>query len=376
MKNCKKLISQIKKNNRNDTAPKPLIKINPREYRKESFSKVLMQDTEEDKQAASLAEEYNQRNPLHRFPAEILNLLFFYSAEQRQDRFKYHCSGRQSISDLSDFENFIVHFAQLKVTCKKFNTLLTIKQISEFCNLIWMDRNREFKEILRRYKGRRYSFNRLPILVPIYAGIDSQIIHESSDFLLERAIRYSDIQLIKILFGHKIHPNAEKIIWNSEGKEGTQPFFFSIKTMAMLQVFIDNKVDLHTIESIYKTNVLWKVIKDSYPSSLMEFYLDNKVTAKQLDKNNSCLLHQLANPSSEVITNIDNFLQKCNLFLNTIPDMINTLDKDNMTPLDWAKESFENAKKNSKEAEALEKLIVLLKEHGALAGKPCSNQKK
>jgi len=314
------------------------------------------------KEQALQAEEYNQSNPLFLLPQEMLNQIF---------------SSCPTPAQAQSLEKTIKTFMKLSATCKSFNKLLTFETIGNFCtNYAQNDKDQTLQNITQYMNNYTYKAKRLPALIVSCAGATLKPKHELDplfeiaiikpkgdlDFLFEIAIRHADAQLLKALF--KNHALVDL------GRS-----FFDAKTIEMVQIFIDNKVNLHVTDNYSKTNVLWYILEDQYPSAIMELYLKHHVDAKKLRSDNSCVLHKLAKPSSICkINKVDNFLKKAILLLNAIPDMINTLNDYDETPVDAVKAFLQEAKSNGLLPEAFEKLLTLFRIRGGLTAQELTQQ--
>lgn len=377
---------------------------------------------ENHEQLARQAEIYNHNHSLPSLPRDVLLSIFYYLTRDYQ-RHCYDCSRRRSCDQIDALEDTMNDFIQLSSICKNFKNLLTIKTIGGLCkHYELVHKNRAIKNLLKKFiTSDKYEFyghygddrfiprrdmydtyscynenRRLFALILICAGADPDIVYTeisekksdhgrsvyiNSPSLLECATRQSDTQLVKILFEHHADPNENKLIEYLDymNMKPIQPVFFHAKTTEIAQIFIDNLVYLHTVDSDSIPNVLWKTIENDYPSSLMKLYLDYHVNATRLDSDGNCLLHRLACPL-EPITNIDNFLQKCELLLTAIAnEMINTLSKHKETPLDWAKRSFKEVKEKKampEKIKAFKTLIKVFKKRGSLSGKALLRQQK
>lgn len=334
------------------------------------------------------AETYNQNHSLPSLPQDILNLIFSYLINHYRSDLLYGCGKDRELAPVDALESIIDTFVMLSSTCKKFNTLLTIETISKLCkNCDLNHKNMAIKSLLKKYtiydeSSSSYATSiRLPILILICAGASPETVNsytEESVSLLQHAVWKNDVQLAKILFKQHNSPNERYLrrYRGDENKVYSEPIFFNAQT-EMAQVFINKNVDLYAVNSKYGTNVLWAITNNGYhPLSLITLYLDYKVDATQRDWNNSCLLHHIASPGY-TITNVHNFLEKCNLLLNVIPHMVNALNNNKNTPLDTAKNSLWLAKNIFTETEFfLKKLIVLFEEHGGRLSKDLRKQKK
>ena len=319
----------------------------------------------------------------------------------------------------------IQNFKRLGIICKKFNTLLTTPEtIGNLCKHYTQNAKDQFLQSVSHSYESKFPY----ALIIVYAGANHNSGLNTSQLLFNPAIKHNDTQFITTLLKHGANPDiglVEAIMQNNtqcittllkhganpnigddDNKPGfyyykpkgsmyyDYPAFFHIKTPEIAQIFIDNgvNVNVHGYNgSTGKTgNVLWYILGDDYPSELMKLYIKHGVDAKKLlhpapnpwgysdgfDPNNSCLLHELANRTGISskwdilnIKNVDNFLKKGN-YSSCNPDMINRINALRYTPSIWLKE-FHCAKLNinwGSTCVALERLIALFKERGALTG--------
>lgn len=353
------------------------------------LSMVSMHSMEKEyAQLASQAEEYNEHYcQLTSLPPEKLIQILSHCLVQTEDQLK-------------SFEDSVETFIRLNSTCKIFNRLLTLEEISDFFkNYTQIDKDTILQNFIETMGPRNYyspnrildnyTIKRIPALLLVYAGanVNIKVGSDSSgtpSSLLHVAVMHDDAQFVATLF--KYHADSQA----TDGIE--EPIFWLAKTVEIAQLFIGNGVDLHAVNSTLinpDPNVLWHIIDNEiYPSELMALYLKNHVNAKPLyyDKflllhnahpesyrqgDNYCLLHTLSWWNShKKINNIDDFLKKGELLLNAIPDMINTLNENGKTPLDVAQEGL----KNAKTPEAFKGLIVLLRMRGALTAQELTAQ--
>jgi len=274
----------------------------------------------------------------------------------------------KSEDQVTSLENSIKSFMNMSMACRNFNRLLTFKTIGELCeSYTQKDKKNALQNILRTINEFNCQTRRLPILVLVTAGAQNKTKNWWNS-LLYKAILYKNIELASIAFRCDANPN----IINPFG----DPVLFDVKTVEMAQLFIDNNVHLNdAVSNDDKTNILWYLTGDQHPADLMELYLTHGADAKTLRPcDNFCLLHQIAksHPFFELVSvkdsmnDPDNFLQKGILLLNAIPDMINTLDINNQTPLDVAQETLEELMLYGEPGTDLEKLIILFKKCGGI----------
>ncbi len=319
-------------------------------------SSVLCMENYEQK--ASIAEEYNQNDP--RLCDDILGQIFPCCLAYDDMSVVALAKSEDHVKLL---ENSIKNFMKLRSVCKKFNKLLTFEVIGNFC--VQGDKNKVLQKLISPEitDSKYYAVKRLVALILVCAGADPHVRGKYSAYccsssLFESAVMYDDVQLVTMAFKH----GADAHIKDVNGF----PLFFSARTVDMAQVFIAKGVDVH-IEGVY-TNVLFKAISASHASELLEFYLKGNVNPRtKFFLTGNCLLHELASPYTR---QDDNFFRKVQLLLDVIPDMINTLNNEEKTPMDVAQESLEEAKKSpnkeyaDEKTEGFNRLIPLFKKYG------------
>lgn len=251
----------------------------------------------------------------------------------------------------------IQNFMQLSTLCKKFNQLLKPELAGQLCQQYpsWIKDHILQDLIYAEFWNPPRRLHK-PISILTLAGA-----YINDYYLLQMAALWNDAQLAEKLFHRGADPNIEPIV-NIE-----PPVFFYVKTKKLAKMFIENNANIHATEYYTCINVLWYTTKNKYPYELMQFYLQKGVNPYNLHaREDSCLLHELAQIRSSDKMNVDNFLNKAKLLLNAIPNLINTLSKDKLTPLDVAKKTLKQMQKYSDNHNALKKLIIMYKQHGGL----------
>jgi len=353
-----------------------------RPLRTNFFSKKIQKieqsfSPEEYKQCALHAAAYNQSNPLLVLPKELLIHIFSYCETQDHEK---------------TLEYSIKNFMKLSTTCKCFNTLLTFNMLGQLCkDYAPTDKTETLQRLIETTTSLNYKVKRLPALILVCAGaaINTDTYYyrfqnqqhywfqkeiSNSDFLLQKAVAKNDIQMITTLFNH--HASPDVLL-----DEGLGPLFFHIKTRAIAELFINQDVNAqiteyyftrglndsnvtHIPEYTSKITIFKQIIEDDYPSELLALYFKHNNDAIKLNfQDNSCLLHLFAMPFTMRIDNIDNFIKKGKIILNAMPDMVNTLDENEQTPLDVVLTSLQ-ASQEYGTPEAFEKLIALFREYG------------
>lgn len=340
-------------------------------------------------QCALHAAAHNQTNPLLLLPNELLIHIFSY------------CQTEDYVKSL---EYDIKNFMKLSASCKGLNKILTFDKIGQLCkDYAPIDKTETLKQLIKITTSLNYRVKRLPALILVCAGADinSDIYHyhfenqqhfwfqknpSESDFLLQKAVAKNDIQMITTLFKH--HASADLML-----DDGLGPLFFHVKTKEIAQLFINQGVNariteynnfnpkpvsglhaIHISEHNFKIKILKQIIEDTCPSEILALYFEHNNDAAQLNfQDNSCLLHLFAKPFTMHVDNIDNFITKGKLILNAMPDMINTLNHDNQTPLDIAHASLTESQEYGT-PEAFETLIALFREYGGKIAKELAQE--
>lgn len=271
-------------------------------------------------------------------------------------------------------ENDIKTCMALSITCKHLHALFDAQRIGTICQWYHPEcKDKVLHDIVKSMYAHNYQTKRLPLLIVIHAGAKNMCIKTSccEDEILDNAVLHNDAEMIELLFEHGANPNA---------KYNLRPLFYYAGTVEIAEMFFKNGCKICTKCNKLCPNVLWNVIRKKYPSELMAFYIEHGVNAKKildpLDeeiKGGNCLLHELANPVSLRIDDIEDFLQKGRLLLQSIPELINRLNNDGQTPLDLAQKSFEDAGTSMCKGtpEAFAALCTLYKNHGG-----CLSNKK
>lgn len=296
---------------------------------------------------------HNLNNQLLHLPHNTLQQILSYCLAQDDNQTKA-------------LRNSIKFFMQLSTTCYKLRWLVTHQTIGNLCkDYKSRAKTKNLKKVVQSMDKHTYHTKRLPALILICSGVFEKTEYDVY-WLLEQVLANNDVELVATLFKHNaIDQNRKTIPFG-------HPILFCATTKKIAQMFIAHGADIHAINNEGK-NILWIIAyNDPYPSKLLHFYLQQGVNARRLNHFfGSCLFHELARTFSDKNTDIDNFLKKAKLILNAIPDMINTLNNIEKTPLDVAQESLEIAYVRGTEshyygkAEAYEKLIALFKQYGA-----------
>ncbi len=268
-----------------------------------------------------------------------LQIVFMYCHEQEDDSVKL-------------IENNVKKFLRLSATCKRFKKRLTFETIGSYCrDYPSVDKNKILKNLANSLSYNNYHIKRLPILLFLCAHTDAICLKDKQfgNFISSQGVFYDDVSLVETFFKHGVAPHVIG---------SRHPIIFYVTSKDMAQLFIDNGVNIHAIEGHYSLcrsdskgnfctctkhekledsspNVLWRVLDSCSSADLLALYLKHNVDARLLDTQNNCILHKLVCVNRQLCNSrLDDFLDKSELLLGVIPDMVNTLNKINDTPLD------------------------------------------
>lgn len=267
------------------------------------------------------AQKHNAAIPFILLPSKISNIIF-----------------KHLINPECNIQTNIQNALALSAVCRHFDSKLANlgKQFAQHDQTI---KNEDLKKRLAVINDRTYWSKRRALFLLVYAGVDHNNVYFSCP-LLREAIHQKDTVMIKVLFKHKANPNLRWPILND-------PALFSIETREIAALFTSQK-DLNINASTeLSPNVLWN--RELTPE-LAAFYIDNNVNLRTLDRDNKSLLHNVASSLNF------NSLSTVKLFITKIPDLINSLDKNNKTPLDILIKGYRNNK---------DELILLFRKYGA-----------
>jgi hypothetical protein len=307
-------------------------------------------------------------SPLLLLPDDMLNLVFSFCCEHNKE---------SAENILKSMETFI----QLGFVSKRFKALLSYQAIGKLCtHYSQSDKKEALKRIhvndrtfalmhnneVKRHmhiNKETFTFIRIPSLLLIYAGVDTNIEIAGSS-LLAKAVYHNDNEFIELLFKHHANPNIKNCCYH--------PLFTDIKSADIARMFLNHKHFNLNATDAYGRNAFWTLMDHKYPSDLITLYLEHGLDATELcPSNKNCLLHTFAEQiNSKKIKNINDFLQKADILIKAIPHLINTINFYDKTPLDVAQKSFKKATKYKHRSdytpEAFEQLIVLFRERGFL----------
>ncbi len=248
-------------------------------------------------------------------------------------------------------KNSIKNCMKLSTTCKKFNLLLNPKTIGQFHKSYDIDAK---VHLIKDLYYPTYSKCRLPISILVYADA-------KYERLFVHAMLREDAKLITTLLKNNADPNKD-----TDG----QPAFFSAPTKEIAEMLIHGGANVNAKASCpEKHNVLWAIVLYQMKPELVQLYLDHGTNAYACHPaDQSCILHQLGH-TSYGITFPDRLLEQATILLKAIPDMINTLDMYENTPLDYAQSSWKD-----KQNPVFEKLVELFRSHDALTAQELAAQ--
>jgi len=284
-------------------------------------------------------------------PDDILKIIFDYCYTYDDDHIK-------------SIENNIKNFIRLSATCKNFSKRLTFETIGGLSkNYPLSDKNKILEKLTTYLHGVNH---RLPTLILICAGADAYV---SNIWLFRGGVRINDIEAVTTSLKYYAHPN--RIEWQNS-------ILFSAKSAEMAQILIAHGADIQVtycspysrlIENATR-NLLWEVVKPWCTSELLALYLKYKVDAR-LDCWGNRILHKLVYENRNMQgTGIDEFLEKSELLFGVIPDMINTLNADNETPLDMLKSRLNFYSDKSEDAKRpFRTAIAFFRSYGAKTAK-------
>lgn len=271
-------------------------------------------------------------------------------------------------------------FLQTRETCKRFHTFLTLKTIGNFCKSTYSQSDKDYWFKHLEKKTKRY----IPLgTILIHADTN---LNTNPDFI-DYSVCTKNTELIEIFLKH---PDLDT------------PFFFYANTIEQAQSFIDKGINIHKTDK-KGLNVLWHIINHiDIPAELVELYLQHNVNAATLypettidhfdeleidPMGESCLLHMCAKEYYfEFYENSTiNTTKKTLLLLNSIPHMINQLNKAEQTPLDVAYKSlekqleqqlkYENKNRLEPSIKFYTDLAKLFRKHGGLTAQELKQKK-
>jgi hypothetical protein len=247
-----------------------------------------------------------------------------------------------SIDTTKSLKEIIRPALLLKTTCKNFNLNQLPITIGKVCKCYPIEeKNTVMKLLLEQTNSLNYDSKRNALLLLAYAGANNNAYKHHP--LLLQAIDYNDPQMIAVLFENGTKPDQKKY---SQILSQSTPIFFDIRTVSIAKMFAEKGLNLNSqSDNLEKPNVLSACIIGGRSLELFKFYLDHNVDAKQKNRWGSCLLHDLALNFSH-FDNVNDCVQIATLLLKAAPDIINTLNLFDKTPLDTAKEKLENSKQH------------------------------
>jgi len=308
--------------------------------------------------------------------------------EERQKNLLIHFA-TVAVNKGMSLQESIAFFLKLKITCKRFDELLTLETIGEFYkksnslqkDMLFDDIMGDFLFLTDVVKN-RYVSERVPLAILVYAGGKQEGFGLS--LLLDKAVCFGDSEMVKILFEHGEDPTKQTSLELDRFLPTLRPLFFNAGTKEVAQVFLDYGVDLHATDA-YGHNVLSYIYRTpSLPVEVLAFYLHHPSLVKQSLCGNTDILHNLGSSVRKYVElNNNSLLEKAKTLLNATSamNMINALNKKGHTPLDelqlelkYVHNCFKrglhlslglhHSKVSKQRIPIIEELIALLKEHG------------
>ena len=271
----------------------------------------------------------------------------------------------------------------IKKACKEYGASLTYEIVGESLkHYAQEDKDAVLKKLMKldmemlqkyRFDNKKikqcvkdhYEAIRLSALILICAGADPTI--KLADpvialyaelSLLDVAVEFNDMQMVKKLCEYKVDLNAAH--YNAPF---TRPLLLSATTKEMAQILIDNGINLHNV-GLREGRAMRTMLGNKFPSELIEFYLEKGVG--QTESDNFCwdFLSELT--SKYQIKNVDNAFKKAEFLCKAMPqDEVNKVD-GRYTLIDRAQWRLECNRNNSSFVEFYEKLITLYRQRGGL----------
>jgi len=278
-------------------------------------------------------------------------------------------------TDLSiSLQNDIKNFMQLRMTCKRFNKLLTWEAIEKYGQI---HKNTILKKLVIQWCTHKET-NHIPTLIHILvrAGADVNTTYITTS-LLELAIDKSNAKLVATLLECGANPNIIR-------KYRRCPAFFDARTTAIAQMCIDSGANLHATQYVEKKNIVSHALKIFWiPLEVMKLYLKHGADAAYLDNDKSCILHDIGSGYFQFITDDRYYagaqeiiLEKSEFLLTIIPHMINTLNNEGKTPLDTVHDAFKRQINSPKSApQDLERIVKFFTSHGGFTAQELTQQK-
>ncbi len=235
--------------------------------------------------------------------------------------------------------------SRISDSCKTKNTLLiTIgKLYQKYHDLQKI--NFEMNNFLETASSDNYWQNRKAALFLTYAGARNDAYQKTS--LLQHAIWRGDTEMLEILFNYNTSPNQKWL---------NKPNFFSIQTIHVAQIFMNQKTFDRQATDRSKYNVLWECIHREHSPKLIEFYINNNVSPYSPNCDRESLLHYLCRFKSFKYTT-DNYLNICRHLIKKHPEIINNLNIRQKTPLDLAEQSIKILQEEEHD-KSVEKYII------------------
>jgi hypothetical protein len=294
------------------------------------------------------AQEATKYNQYQLFPDDIFKTIFSYYQKEGDATFvplsqQHEYTGEVKTALLTHIQ--IQTLLILNRTCKRFNQLVSLKEIVAFCRALSdVTKNNTLKitipNINKNYDpnpnkwkhvffyenndhlkythpvhwipkliDNHYSNCICSILMQVGANPNTtyKLVNERRFENLDLSIMSQAIDhapfLVEVALKMGVDPNAKD-------KNGV-PFFFYAKTIDTIQLLLTHKCRIHE-KNKNRNNVMWYIINPEYPSGLLTFYLDNnvKIEGERLMAN---LIKCLSNYIDDNLFN--EFLEKSEILL-------------------------------------------------------------
>lgn len=285
---------------------------------------------------------YNARIPLLSLPQDVLRYIQVLSINSND----FLVKAVQTIPDL-------------QLSCKQFYSIkLSFQYIGE--NILHHYPQNEKDSLFQKCFKTNGITNMTPLkTILLYAGLEERAVDHCILSELQYATEKDDLEMIATCLKYNC---------NTAALSSHVPPFFLAKSCQAAQLFINRGTDLSTSTDMYP-NVLWYVLDKENSLELLRLYLQHGIDPKKINPSTGdCLLHNLDIASAHYFagTNRKNFLESAELLLNALPNMINTLNAANKTPLDGFKQQNKN--------KTISDLITLFKTRGAKTAEELQNK--
>jgi ankyrin repeat protein len=262
----------------------------------------------------------------------------------------------ESITSNICLENDIKEALKLSRVSKQFNKLSSQDIGQYLSHYSQEEKDAAFKKLFRETADSTYANKRQAAFILIYAGAHC-------DLYFGLAISQNDSAMIRTFLAHKANPNQ---------KTGLAPIFFSAKTTEIAQLFIAQGIDINASDECLDTNILWHNIFRNPSSELIRLFLEHGADARKIQTyTGNCIFHHLAEIRRVIIESHSDYIIIGELLFDAAPDMINTLNKNNQTPLDFLMTMPHDCWNKG----LISPLIALFKKHGAKTAQQLESDK-